>query len=493
MMQARAAVGSAHGGRRRALRVALWLGGLLALMLALLLRNPLLLQWRPVATPLLFAVVPGVLLFIAWRRPLPRRHATLLATLWLGALLLAGLQEGVFHWRKQQVLAAFDADALALGAHMIVGYSDPLAVRSLVEKGLVGGIFISAHNVRGRSSAAIHREISALQALRRSAGLPPLIVSTDQEGGIVSRMSPPLSHLPSLAEVIADARPDDIELLAFAYGEKHGRELSALGVNINFAPLADLSSPDEHHRFDFRSLIGQRAIDADPARVSPAVIGYAHGLEASGVHATLKHFPGLGRVTADTHVFPATLAASTSDLESSDWIPFRDGLRATQSLLMVGHATLSAVDARRPASRSASVVQGIVRQRWQHDGVLVSDDLTMGAVVRHGLCSAGVDAINAGIDLLLVSYDAEQYYEIFHCLLQAARRDELDRKILAGSQRRLGRLQASLARTPPTGLAVTTRRFDRQPGADAAEQVALNGTRLRQQRGNALAQARHAT
>jgi beta-N-acetylhexosaminidase len=439
----------------RPLRVALWAGGLLALPLALLLRNPLLLQWRPLATPLLFAVTIAVAVFIAlrWQWPQARRQGALLLALWVGALLLAGTQEAVFGWRKQQVLAAHHAAAQKLGAHMIVGYSDPQAVKTLVEKGLIGGIFISAHNVRGRSSETIHAEISALQDLRKIAGLPPLIVSTDQEGGIVSRMSPPLSRLPSLADVIAEARPEEIELLAFAYGEKHGRELAALGVNINFAPLADLSSPAERHSFDFRSLIGRRAIDTDPARVSPAVIGYAHGLEVNGVHATLKHFPGLGRVTTDTHIFPAMLAASASDLEDSDWIPFRAGLQSTQSLLMVGHATLSAVDASKPASRSARVVREIVRQHWGHDGVLVTDDLTMGAAVRHGLCSAGVDAINAGIDLLLVSYDAAQYYEIFYCLLQAAQHGKIDAAMLEDSERRLGKLQGVLKRAAPYTLA----------------------------------------
>ena len=435
----------------------LWAGGLLALSLALLLRNPLLLQWRPLATPLLFAVTIAAVVFIAlrWRWTKARRQGALLLVLWVGALLLAAGQEAVFGWRKQQVLAGLDTTAQKLGAHMIVGYSDPQAVRVLVEKGLIGGIFISAHNVRGRSSEAIHTEISALQDLRRIAGLPPLIVSTDQEGGIVSRMSPPLSRLPSLADIIAEAGLEEIELLAFAYGEKHGRELAALGVNINFAPLADLSSPTERHSLDFRSLIGQRAIDADPTRVSPAVIGYAHGLEANGVRATLKHFPGLGRVTTDTHIFPAMLAASASDLEDSNWIPFRAGLQATQSLLMVGHATLSAIDASKPASRSARVIREIVRQRWGHDGVLVTDDLTMGAVVRHGLCSAGVDAINAGIDLLLVSYDAAQYYEIFHCLLQAAQHGEIDATMLEDSERRLVKLQGSLRRVPQYTVAST--------------------------------------
>lgn len=345
-----------------------------------------------------------------------------------------------------------DANARELGVHMIVGYSDPQEVSKLAQRGLIGGIFVSSNNVKNRSIEVVRAEIETLQTLRRAARLPPLIISTDQEGGIVSRMSPPLSHLPPLAEIIAGARLQDIEDLAFAYGAQHGQELAALGVNVNFAPLADLAARGAHHRLDFRSLIGQRAIDSTPSRVSAAVIGYAHGIETSGVHATLKHFPGLGRTTIDTHVFPATVSASTVELEASDWIPFRQGLRATQSLMMVGHATLSAVDASRPASRSSKVVRRIVREKWGHDGVLVTDDLTMGAVVQQGLCLAGPEVLNSGIDLLLVSYDTDQYYEIFHCLLQAARRHELDPQLLAQSQRRLDKLFATLRRRSPDGF-----------------------------------------
>ena len=430
----------------------------IALVLAMLLRNPLLLVWRSTATPLVFGISTLALYALCigpYRAPSRRR--SVLRTLWSGALLIAAMQEGSFLLHKRAVLGAVDADARRIGAHLIVGYSNPKTMKTLIEKGLVGGIFISAHDVKGRGLVAIHTEIAALQALRRKAGLPLLIVSTDQEGGIVSRLSPPLTPLPSLADATADARTEDIESLAFAYGEQQGRELAGLGVNVNFAPLADLSSPAHRHHFDFRSQIGRRAIDTDPARVSPAIIGYAHGLEANGVYATLKHFPGLGRVTADTHIFPATLAASERELEASDWIPFCHGLRATQSLLMVGHATLSTVDAKLPASRSAKVIRGIVRQRWGHDGILVTDDLTMGAVVRQGLCSAGVDAINAGIDLLLVSYDTDQYYEIFDCLRQAKARGTLNIRLLDKSQRRLDRLLQTIDSFPIKESILTAR------------------------------------
>jgi beta-N-acetylhexosaminidase len=287
-------------------------------------------------------------------------------------------------------------------------------------------------------------------------------IRTDQEGGIVQRMSPPLSSLPPLASVIAGAKLEAIYDLSFTYGQQQGRELAALGVNVNFAPLADLSTTAQRQRLDFRSLIGQRAIDASPARVSAAVIGYGQGLQAQGVLATLKHFPGLGRVKEDTHLFQAKLNTSANELASTDWVPFREGLRATQSLLMVGHATLTTVDATRPASLSAKVVQGIVREQWGHQGVIVTDDLFMGPVVQHGMCAAGVDAINAGVDLLLVSYDTDQYYEVMHCLVRAHQDGRLLAQRLGDSDRRLRNLTGTLAPSPPSPSPVAVLRTPRQ-------------------------------
>lgn len=418
----------------------LWGAVLMALPLAYLLRNPLMTQWRAAATPMLCVFAVSVLLWLrmpGWRSASRLGHHPILFVLWLSVLFIVAAQEGLFQWHKHQVLHNPVSDAQVLGAHIIIGYTHPEEVKSLVSQGLVGGIFIGTNTMKGKTTEAIAAEVAELQALRKKTGLGPLIVSTDQEGGIVARMSPPLSATPPLADIIAGAPPQDIEALAFAYGQDHGRGLSTLGVNVNFAPLADLSFPRARSRLDFHSLIARRAIDADPHRVSPAVIGYAHGLEAQGVLATLKHFPGLGRVTSDTHLFRANLSSSQNTLEKSDWIPFREGLQSTQSLLMVGHAALSAVDAYNPASLSRKVVQGIVRNRWGHEGVLVTDDMAMAPVVRHGMCDAGVDAINAGIDLLLVSYDTDQYYTIMHCLMVAKRDGRLLDKTLRDSGQRL--------------------------------------------------------
>ena len=433
--------------------------GLLALFLASALYNPIFLagrngiRWLAVGG-VLFSIV---ILIASQNReraasPGRRRLRYAVAGLWIAVLLIVGGEDGRFLWQRHAIrvrlIAAHDdaarQTATRLGAHFVITYNTAPETLALIDSGFVGGLFIGANALHGRNVYALRDELATLQSHRVQAGLPPLIITTDQEGGIVSRLSPPLTRLPPLAEVIAQARLEDIERLAFDYGELQGKELAALGINVNLAPLADLAAPGSRRRFDFRSLIGQRTIAADPQRVSRAVIGYTRGLEAQGVQATLKHFPGLGQVRGDTHIIPAALAASDNALERRDWIPFRAGLQATHALLMIGHATLPALDAERPASRSAAVIQGVVRKRWQHDGLLITDDLSMGAALHDGTCTAGIEALNAGIDLLLISYDTAQYVEIFSCLLHAAADGSLDRQLLEASDQRLARLHQRL-------------------------------------------------
>jgi beta-N-acetylhexosaminidase len=268
--------------------------------------------------------------------------------------------------------------------------------------------------------------------------LPPLTVAADQEGGIVSHLSPPLTKLPALSTLAglgADVRAEKAE----AFGRIHGQELAALGVNLNLAPVLDLRPQSKRSRFDFNTLIGYRAISDDPAVVATIAGSYVHGLEASGVSAAVKHFPGLGRVRADTHHFSAGLDAPVAELEGSDWRPFRDVLDGSRAHLMIGHVTLTAVDPDRAASHSRLVVDGIVRKKWNYQGVIMTDDLVMGAIYQHNVCTAVVEALNAGVDLLLVAFDGAQFYRIFACAKEASSQGKLDSATLRESEARLRR------------------------------------------------------
>ena len=421
----------------------LWLTGPVFVFAAANKNDPYLISLRgPGNVALAAASIIAVVILIRrgyWRRGIAGRALILLWCLPTVSMLAA---HASFEWRKRNVLQTDVAQARSLGRHFVVGYSSFPEVAMLAEKGLISGVYITRHNIVGSTVERLQDEISALQARRRAAGLPPLIVAADQEGGIVSHLAPPLTRLPALS-TLASLAPDVRARKAAELGRIHGQELAALGVNQNLAPVLDLRPDPKRNRFDFNTLIGQRAISDDPATVADIARAYVHGLEASGVGATVKHFPGLGRVRADTHHFSADLDTTLEELEASDWIPFRKVLAGSQAQLMIGHVTLTSVDPDRAASHSRLVVDGIVRKKWNYQGVIMTDDLVMGAIYQRNVCTAVVEALNAGVDLLLVAFDGAQFYRIFACAAAASAQGKLDATTLRDSEMRLmGRFPA---------------------------------------------------
>ena len=414
-----------------------WLAGAVFVFAAVNKNDPYLISLRGAGNIVLAAasiVAAGALIRRGyWRRGIAGR---LLILLWcLPSLSMLGAHAS-FEWRKRNVLQTDAVQARSLGRHFIVGYSSFPDVAVLAEKGLISGVYITRHNVVGSSPARLKGEIATLQEKRRAAGLPPLIVAADQEGGIVSHLAPPLTKLPALS-TLASLPPDTRAGKAEAFGRTHGRELAALGVNQNLAPVLDLRPEPKRNRFDFNTLISQRAISDDPAIVADIARAYVTGLEASGVGATVKHFPGLGRVRTDTHHFSADLDTPLEELEASDWIPFRKVLAGSKAQLMIGHVTLTSIDPDRPASHSKRVVDGIIRKKWNYQGIVMTDDLVMGAIYQRNVCTAVVEALNAGVDLLLVAFDGAQFYRIFACAVAASTEGRLDAAVLGDSEVRL--------------------------------------------------------
>jgi beta-N-acetylhexosaminidase len=421
---------------------ALWFFGALSVFVGINKNDPYLIAMRGTGNAAL--AIMGVVVVIAlirrgyWRRS---TAAKLLIMLWcLAPVSMLGAHI-VFEVRKRDVLQTEIAHAHALGRHFVVGYSSFEEVARLAEKGLIAGIYVSRRNLSGRTADALRAEIAALQERRRNASLPPLTVAADQEGGIVSHLSPALTKLPALA-TLASLAPDIRASKAEEFGRIHGRELAVLGVTVNFAPVLDLRPETRRNWFDPHTLIGYRAISGDPAEVSAVALPYIRGLQQSGVGATVKHFPGLGRVRNDTHHFNADLDTPLDELEASDWRPFREALAGSQAQLMVGHVTLTAADPDRPASHSKRVIDGIVRQKWNYQGVVITDDLVMGAIYHGDVCTAVVEALNAGVDLLLVAYDGAQFYRVFACASAGLKQGKLDPAMLRASDARLKRALA---------------------------------------------------
>ncbi len=406
------------GAALRALRPAI------LLLPAWYYKHPLLFGLRHLETAAWIALA-GFALW-RWRRLLPAARILLAA-----ALLLAGGQELVWRLQREAVLAAGPA-MRAVGRHFIVGYTDFADVAELAEKGLIGGIYVGRRNIRERSFAEVHAEIGALQDIRRRAGLPPLLVAADQEGGRVNHLSPLLDRLPPLAELAEETDPGRA---AWAYGQRQGATLAALGVNLNFGPVVDLK-PAGRPDGDLFSDIPARAIGADPEGVAEIAAGYLDGLRAAGVRGTLKHFPGLRRVDRDTHLYPARLAESPAEM-AGDWLPFRALAGHAGSAMMLGHVTLDALDPQRAASHSPAVVAGLLRGDWAYDGILVTDDLNMGAVYSLGIGRVAAEALAAGVDLVLVSYDPRQVYRAIHGAAEALEQGRIEPNRLEKSKVRL--------------------------------------------------------
>jgi beta-N-acetylhexosaminidase len=420
--------------------ILLWFAGLVFVFAAANKNDPYLIALRGPGNVVLTVTSLVAFLVLIRHNYWSRRGIAgkLLVLLW-GLPLLAMLCARVsFEVRKRNVLQTDVEQARSLGKHFVVGYSSFDEVATLAEKGLIAGIYITRHNVKAKTAEALKAEIAALQDKRRGAGLPPLTVAADQQGGIVSHLSPPLTKLPALS-TLANLPPDIRAGKATEFGRIHGEGLASLGVTLNFAPVLDLRPELKRNRFDFNTLIGYRAISSDPATVSEIARAYIRGLEASGVGAAVKHFPGLGRVRTDTHHFNADLDTPVEELETSDWRPFREVLAASKAQLMIGHVTLTAIDPDRAASHSRAVVDGIIRKKWNYQGVVITDDLVMGAIYQHSVCTAVVEAFNAGVDLLLVAYDGAQFYRIFACASDAAGQGKLDPAMLHDSEARLKR------------------------------------------------------
>lgn len=434
-------------------------------------RTPLFATWRLTALAVLILLPLLAIAFEVWMarrinaQSLRATRFVSLATIFFAVVAFGATAtlEASFRFKRHTVLNADVRDLEKLGRHVLVGYRDPAMLNALIERSAVAGVFLSALNVQGKSVVTIGQEVAALQGVRRAQKLDPLWIATDQEGGAVSRLSPPLARMPALAEIVSLHRDHAERQLAIAqYAARQGRELASMGVNLNFAPVVDLNhgvvNPD-----DRLSRIAVRAISSDPAIVADASKLYCTTLMMTGVHCTLKHFPGLGRVFNDTHKVTAELDTSASELETSDWVPFHNLMAENTAFTMLGHARLMAIDKERPASFSGPVVKGLLRETWKHDGVLITDDFSMGAVTlsREGVAGGAVEALNAGVDLILASYDPDQYFYIMDALLKADREGRLDAKALEASDVRLRRAAAA---TPGKGQAT-------QPGESATHQT----------------------
>jgi beta-N-acetylhexosaminidase len=320
--------------------------------------------------------------------------------------------------RAKALLDEMD-DEEVLGQLFMMAYpgdKPPELLFDWIRKRGLGGVKIFGWNADNTDTLAVAIAAIQKEALASGHGIP-LLVATDQEGGWIRHVKGATTVTPGNMAIGASGRPYDAYWSAFYIG----RELDALGINMNFAPAVDLATKPRS------TIIGPRAFSSDPAEAAALGAAYFRGLQAAGVIATAKHFPGHGDTDLDSHGVLPVIRIDDNLLWTRELLPFRVLSAEGVPAVMSGHLNFPLITKDdSPASLSKTFMTGILRDRIGFRGVAVTDDLLMsGAAKGADLAQACLRAIRAGNDLLMASRIMALDDEAWKTLLEAYRGDPL--------------------------------------------------------------------
>lgn len=257
-----------------------------------------------------------------------------------------------------------------------------------------GGVILFARNLE-----SIAQIVELTNDLQRCSPHAPLLIAIDQEGGRVSRLPKDFTIFPA-CDVVGRCQSSD---LAYAVAATTAKELLAVGINMNMSPVLDVNSNPSN------PVIGDRAFGAVPDLVCELGLATVGGLQDNRVVACGKHFPGHGDTNADSHRELPIVAAPRERLEQIEFPPFKRAADQGVATMMTAHVLYRALDADRPATLSPAIIQKFLREELHYDGVVLTDDLEMHAIIDHyGIEEATVQAILAGCDMPLICKDRDR-------------------------------------------------------------------------------------
>jgi beta-N-acetylhexosaminidase len=332
----------------------------------------------------------------------------------------------------------------AVGQRMLIAFEGrdelPETLLTALREIRPAGVTLFRH-LNVASPAQVRRLTTLLQAAARDAGLPPLIIGVDQEGGQLMAIGDGVTQLPGNMALGACGSA----ALARKAGEVLGRELSAMGINVDYAPSCDVNLNPAN------PVIGVRSFGEDPRMVGELAAAMVAGLQSAGVAATAKHFPGHGDTLSDSHDSVPVVHHTLDVLRRVDLPPFASAISSGAMLVMTGHLAVPAVDGHtgRPATLSPEIMQGLLRKELGFLGVVISDAMDMRAI-RQGE-AFGADALRAaqaGVDLLLVTSEPADWRRAHAGLLAGARAGDLTEADLRASYQRVLDLKRWLATVP---------------------------------------------
>src|SRR5258706_3007721 len=321
--------------------------------------------------------------------------------------------------KVQQIMANMTLDQ-KLGQLIIVEYlgNDYSAsgLKDMISQQYVGGFLYQQSN---HNFEAPYNEISNLAAFSQQAmqdAKIPLLIGTDQEGGLVNRLYVFHGYLPSAAEMAATGDPH----YAYNQGAQAAKWMSQLGINADLAPVVDVHTVDP-------PVLETRMFGSDPTTVAKYAGAYLTGLQQNNVAGCLKHFPGLGAITSDPHTGLPTVNRSLADLENIDLAPYKLMIASKQpAMIMSTDVLMPAIDPTLPAELSAKTINGLLRGKLGYDGVVITDGLYMQGISNQWtLSQASVLSIMAGDDLVEGPYTPDQVATVVNAFKQAMQQGKL--------------------------------------------------------------------
>jgi beta-N-acetylhexosaminidase len=279
------------------------------------------------------------------------------------------------------------------GQRLMIGFEGSALsadLKSAIETYQVGGLILFAGNIV--SPPQLASLCRSAQSFARSIGLPPLFIAIDQEGGEVARLKPPFSQFPG--------NPSMTSLQdAVRFAEVTASELLTAGVNMNMAPVLDVAPKNSD------SIMANRIFGNDPEWVSDMGVAVIEHLQKKKVMAVAKHFPGIGRTTVDSHIDLPHMTAPLESIEDFDLIPFRAAIEHQVSAVMLSHISYPEIDDRWPASLSKRIALDLLRSQMGYRGVVMTDDLDMGAIKKYYPIEQVIERIvEANIDIALICH-----------------------------------------------------------------------------------------
>lgn len=314
---------------------------------------------------------------------------------------------------------------------------------------LAGGLFGVAIYPRNFRDVA---ELSRLTHAVRKAASRPVLIGIDQEGGTKFSLGEPFTPWPSPPELGRLADSTLIDKLARAMA----RELRAVGVNLNFAPMLDLATNPKS------PITSGRSFGGDPRRVAQMGNAFVCGLQAEGVLACAKHFPGHGDAAVDPHLDLPSFEGTRERLMNQELVPFSAAIKAGVQTVMTAHILTPRIDSAAPASLSSELLQSILREHLGFNGIILADDLGMGAIARHyKIGESVVKTLQAGTDVAMLCHDWDAVAQALEAVAKtfsgSGQQHKIDARLAAQSHIRIERLRHRVSEieksnTPPVDV-----------------------------------------